>query len=288
MQKRDILNSPRLLEIKKRRRKIFLRKFSIFVFLVLVLIASLTYLSRLSRLNITEIKISGNQVTETENIKNVVNDTLSGNYFWFFPKTNIFLYSKNKIIEALATKFQRLKDVNIKTDQNRVLEISVTERIPKYTWCGEVLPDNADGISSCYFLDDTGFIFDEAPQFAGSVYFKFFGKTTGNENPIGSAIIPDYFKDFILFKNSLENIGIKPVGFYRIGDGYAKIYLSSNTTSFGPEIIFKENSDFQKLSENLQSALDVEPFHTDFVKKYYSLLYINLSFGNKVVYKFKP
>ncbi len=133
MQKRDILNSPRLLEIKKRRRKIFLRKFSIFVFLVLVLIASLTYLSRLSRLNIAEIKISGNQVTETENIKNVVNDTLSGNYFWFFPKTNIFLYSKNKIIEALATKFQRLKDVNIKTDQNRVLEISVTERIPKYT-----------------------------------------------------------------------------------------------------------------------------------------------------------
>jgi hypothetical protein len=55
----------------------------------------------------------------------------------------------------------------------------------------------------------------------------------------------------------------------------------------GPEIIFKIDSDFQKIAENLQAAITTEPLQTDFKNKYSSLLYIDLRFGNKVYYKFR-
>jgi len=70
-------------------------------------------------------------------------------------------------------------------------------------------------------------------------------------------------------------------------DGDVKLYLSSFTSKMGPEIIFKADSNFEKIIENLQSVLSTEPLQSDFKNKYSSLLYIDLRFGNKVYYKFK-
>ena len=65
------------------------------------------------------------------------------------------------------------------------------------------------------------------------------------------------------------------------------MFLSSSTSQMGPEIIFKADSDFNQIIENLQSVLTTEPLQTEFKTKYSSLLYIDLRFGNKVYYKFK-
>jgi hypothetical protein len=51
-------------------------------------------------------------------------------------------------------------------------------------------------------------------------------------------------------------------------------------------IKFKLNSDFENLAENLDAALDTDPFKTEFKNKYALLQYIDLRFGNKVYYKF--
>jgi hypothetical protein len=287
MQKRDILNSPRLQELKRRRQKNLLKKFYIFVFLFVLLLVGLAFLFRIDRLNIQDVKVSGNVVIDTALIKNTANETLAGNYLWVFPKTNLFLYSKKSITTSIAGKFKRLKNISVDTDQAGTLLVSVEERTPKYTWCGETMSVESGAVEACYFLDDTGFIFDYAPEFKGDVYFKFFG-TTSNSNTIGSSVIATYFKDFILFKENIETLGLRPVSFYKLGDGDAKVYLASESGLSGPEIIFKEGADFQKLTENLQSALEVEPLHTDIKKKYISLLYIDLRFGNKVYYKFRP
>ena len=73
---------------------------------------STVYLYRLPVLNISEVEITGNKIIETEIIKEVVEQQITENYLYFFPKTNIFFYPKSVIKNELQNKFKRLKDIN--------------------------------------------------------------------------------------------------------------------------------------------------------------------------------
>ena len=297
MQKRNILNSPRLSELKNKRRKFFLNKILLILFSFLVILAGISYLSRISRLNISEIEITGNKIVETKAIKSTVENIIKEKYLWVFPKTNIFFYPKNNIQKELADKFKRLKDIKFSIKNGTVLEVSVAERTASYTWCGNTPVVESE--EKCYFLDEDGYIFDEAPYFSGEVYFKFYGVThearpnmlglaSQIDAPSGTYFLREYFKKLIVFKNAVETMKLKPVGLYALSNGDIKLLLSvPNTLSISPEIIFKLDSDLEIVAENLQTALDTEPLKTDIVKRYSSLLYIDLRFGNKVIYKFQ-
>lgn len=283
MKKRDILNSPRLLELKKHRRRIVLNKilFSVFIFLTLFII--LVFISRIDKLNIFEIKITGNKIIDTELINDVVKSNLQGHYLYFFPKSNFLLLPKNTIKQELASKFKRLKDISINLGEANTLSISLSEREGKYIYCGENLSSiiPSDEESPCYFVDESGYIFDLAPYFSGDVYFKFFG------GEVNSYFSPEIFKKIISFKNNITNMGIKPTSLYVKNDGDIEIYLSSNKLPpEAPKIIFKNNFDLDKLSENLRAAMFTEPLKSDFKNKYSSMQYIDLRFGNKVYFKF--
>ena len=294
IQKRDVLNSPRLLKLDKKRRKIFLKKFSIFMLGLLVILFCLAYISRIKKLNISEIKISGNKIIDTQTIKEAVEKKISEKYLWFFPKTNIFFYPKNDIKNELSDEFKRLKDIELSVGEGGVLHVSLIERKALYTWCGEKIDlgdelvfENEILINKCYFLDESGYIFDEAPYFSGEVYFKFYGKLEAGSPP-GSFFSETNFMNLISLKETLENMKLKPVALYIMDNGTTKIYLSNESPlSMGPEIIFKSDADFQKVTENLQAALATEPLQSNFKNKYSSLLYIDLQFGNKVYYKFR-
>ena len=83
-------------------------------------------------------------------------------------------------------------------------------------------------------------------------------------------------------------MGLKPVILHLGENNDIKMFLTkAKPTSLGPEIIFKKDSDVQKIAENLKAALDTEPLLSKFKNEYSSLEYIDLRFGNKVYYKFK-
>jgi hypothetical protein len=280
---RSVLNSPRLLELKKKQRKILRRKIFFWVFLFLLILVGLSFLSKWEKINISDIQISGNKMVETKLIESVVKEKIDGNYLWVFPKTNFLIYPKGEIEKELTNKFKRLENISLKAKNFKTLEISLSERTALYTWCGATLPETIDNNQKCYFLDKNGYIFDEAPYFSGEVYLKFFGSAS-----LGSYFFQPNFARLISFKETTEKIGVKPVIFYIQDDGDIKMFLSSPSMSqLGPEIIFPANSDFEKVAENLQTVLTTEPLKSDFKSKYSSLLSIDLSFGNKVYYKFK-
>ncbi len=295
--KRNVLNSPRLSELKKRRQRAILNKILIASFGFLVIFILLVYSSRLSSLNIAEIQIGGNKVTDTEMIKAVVQEQIAGKYMFLFPKTNILFYPQNTIKNELENKFKRLKDINLSIKNNQILEVSLAERNAKYTWCGTNSPENigpteinADN-QKCYFLDEDGYIFDEAPYFSGEVYFKFYGlpaQAGSTLNPLGSYFSKQNFKELITFKDILIDIELKPMALYVTNNGDMEIFLSrKNTNGTMPKIIFKANADFKNITENLQAALNTEPLQSKFKNKYSSLQYIDLRFGNKVYSKFQ-
>jgi len=270
--RKNVLNSPRLLELKKHRRRSFQSKILLYLVALLAVFVFLIYIFRLTSLNISEVEIIGNKVLDAEVIKVIVKKELTGNYLGFFPKTNVLLYPENNIKKELSNQFTRLKNITLFVKDRKILQISVSEREPKYLWC-EV--EMGLEIEKCHFIDEDGFIFDEAPYFSGEVYFKFYGATN---------LFEKSFEKLISFKMILENMGLKPVVLFVQENRDVKIFLS---TSRGPEIIFKIDSDLEKVAENLGAALTTEPLQSNFKNKYSSLLYIDLRFGNKVYYKFQ-
>ena len=261
-----------------------------FVLLGLVIIfIALVYFSRLSSLNINNIEISGNQIVETSAIKDVVQQQISGKYFFFFPKSDIFIYPGNAIKNALENKFKILENINVSVKTNHTLVVTLSERKGVYTWCGMSpdvgIPTSGD---NCYFIDDNGYIFNQAPYFSGEVYFKFYGvpDAFSGGDPSGLYFEKQYFTQLTSFKDTLISLGLKPISIYVTSEDDVEVFLSSaNPGVAGPYIIFKLDGDYETIAENLEAALTTEPLQSEFQNKYSSLQYIDVRFGNKVYFK---
>jgi hypothetical protein len=289
MQKRNVLNSPRLSELKKRRRYAFLTKFLIFILLFGTFIGLGTYFSRLDDLNIDQIEISGIKTVEKNQVEQSVQAEISENYLWLFPKTNVLIYPKKDIRIALQNDFSRLTDIDLSLKDKKTLLVSVSEREPAYLWCGMTLPDEASELeeNKCYFMDREGYIFDEAPYFSGEVYFKLYGPIENENAPVGSYFSPKYFTQLISFKDTVMDMGIEPVMLNLLAGGDVEMFLAKKgANDRGPKIIFQPNADLENVAENLQAALSTEPLLSGMKNKYSKLEYIDLRFGNKVYFKF--
>ncbi|MCE9585198.1 FtsQ-type POTRA domain-containing protein [Candidatus Nomurabacteria bacterium] len=284
MQKRVVLDSPHLSELRKKRKDIFKKKIILYFSGIGVFFVIFCVLSYLPFFKIKEIQINGVKILEIQEIKDNINIKLK-NHFSIFSKKNIFLYPKNKISNYL-NNIPRVKDYKIYREGLNKIIIDITERGNKFIWCKDF---NFDFKNQCYFMNDEGYILDIAPYFSGNVYFKFFGPLTKENNiPIGSYFIQDIFKNISIFKNNLEQINIKPVYFLLNENKEIEIYLEKKSDNVeSPKIIMNYDSDFDKTFKNLQVALETEPLAGDFKNKYSSLLYIDLRYGNKVYYKFK-
>ena len=279
MKKRDVLNSPRLLGLRRQRQRIVLFKIFLSLTALALVFGGLVYISRIPGLNISSIEITGNKFVETPEIRAVAEKELFGKYLWVFPKTNILLYPKSGIEKELRKEIKRLKDINISLKNTKTLEIAVTERGASYVWCGNTPPEGeSEEKLKCNFLDSSGYMFDESPYFSGEVYFKFYGADLSQVN----------FDKLISFKKTSEVMGLKPVAFFIRENKNIKMLLSpANPYSTKPEVIFKADADLETIAENLQVTLSTEPMKSNFKNKYASLEYIDLRFGNKVYFKFR-
>ncbi|MCM2339144.1 MAG: FtsQ-type POTRA domain-containing protein [Burkholderiales bacterium] len=289
MRRKIILNSPRIQELKRRKRQTVLKKLSWVVFFFLLVLVGLSFLSRWSKLNIDKIEVTGNKIVETKIIEDFIQQELAGNYFWIFPKTNFILFPQNRIENELKNKFKRIETISVNDKNIKTLEVSISERNALYTWCGVEPLIVEDSDQKCYFLDKEGYLFDEAPYFSGDVYFRFYGvNDIDTENPLGNYFFKQHFNRLIHLKDLLEKTELRAIAFYVMENGDIKILLKKQgEMTENPNVILKTESDFDKIIENLQSVLNTEPLQSDFKNKYSSLMYIDLRFGNKVYYKFK-
>ena len=290
LKKQSVLSSPRLVELEKKKQKKIKTKIIIILIIFFLVLLGISFTSRIPAFNINNVIISGNKIIETKEIKDVVETKIAGHYLWLFPKTNFIIYPKNKIKTELENRFKRIKDIFIDNKDIKTLKVSISEYEGKYLWCGILIPvlrSNLDN-NKCYFLDSDGYIFDEAPYFSGSVYFKLYGNSNLNEiNPSGSYFLKNNFSKIIEFKNTIEKLDLKPTAFWIDENREEGNFSISGEPGISPKIIFKIDGDYQKLVENLQAAISTEPLRTDLKNKFSSLLYIDLRFGNKVYYKFQ-
>lgn len=273
--RKDILAASR----KSRRKRILIRS-AILLFLFLGAIFSGVYFFlNMNALQIKEISIEGNNLVSAAELKDSVNNFLEGKYFWVFPKSNIFIFSKERMASEILRSFPRAKEVKVGRKFFNGLSLKIAERSTLALLCQK---------ETCYFVDEDGIVFENAPYFSGNVYLTFFDERSGAEASSSEAVSSnallgnsflnkEEFKKLLDFSKLVSNSNINVGKIILKNEGVYEL-----VTKDGWRILLNEKNKTKEAYANMATAISTEI--KDKTKK---LDYIDLRFGNKVYFKYK-
>jgi hypothetical protein len=285
---KDSKTSPRVKEMRRTERKRKLLLVGVFFACTLIILSVGVFIVRLSDLQIQKVVVTGTNIVLPSAIEQKTLTELSGNYFFFIPKSSVFFYGKKELEESLRKEFPRLKDLIITTQDLQTLTLTVTEHTGMYLWCGETYDSATYDITKeeCSYVDDTGYVFDTAPSFSGNIYLKFFGGLVKNTQIVGEHVLPE--KDFnraVIFATGLQTLGFRISGVVVTPDTYTFL-VQRDTPPYTSTIVIKSDAQVETLLAYVRAAITTEPLSSKLKKSIDSLEYLDLRFNKKVYYKF--
>ncbi len=274
-----MLHRPATLRSRKRkqeRKKKIIFSASVCVTSLVVVAVVLSFVSRIDRLQIAQIRILGDSVVSDERIALVANAILDTKYLWVFSRRNILWYPKNAIAGSIGAKFDRILSVDMDVAKDDTLEIKVVDRKPFATWCGSV---KVLAATDCYFIDEQGHIFASAPYFSGTAFIKYYG-VIASEQPIGLQLLdPTAFIALGEFVHSLDRFGLIAQDVV-IGAAVHEVSFRG-----GGKIIFTVHDSYERIFANLESVLASATFKNTASSTPKKFEYIDLRFDNRIFYK---
>ncbi len=291
---REVLTSPRILDLKRAKKRGRIRLTILISILFLFFFGALAYFSAHPRVTINTVEVVGTQILNVPDIEENVRAHLAGRYLYLFSKANAFLYPHDDIYRGLLDSFPRILSLTVERNNIHTLRITIIERVGSHLYCGTAPAVSSNVDETCYFINDDGYIFDRAPYFSGDVYFKFYGPLLENETPAVVSNTPlghhmlfvERFHDLVRFIDGLKALGFNPTMLSMGADGGNTLTLFRNTGAGNPVILFRNDNDLAEILENLSVSMKKTEFRDDVQLKYSTLLYIDLRFKNKVLYKF--
>jgi len=287
---RDIPTSPRIIELKRKTRKKFLRLFVLSLILFVSIIIGLSYFSNDRHLIIDSINIEGTNIIDVNNVNSFIKEKLSGKYFYLFNRANGLVYPEGEIYYGLLKEFPRIEELNVSRVGFNTLNIKIKERAGSFLYCGLSLPEDLALVGeNCYFVNNDGYVFDKAPYFSGDIYFKFYLSIEGGQSdPLKKNILDkNKFYETIRFIDGLNSLGLKPVYVVVDNSGVYSIYLEKRGNINNPKIILNETDSLDSMLNNISLAMGESEFANEIKERYDTLSYIDLRFDNKVIYKFE-
>ena len=263
------LRTPHL---AKRRRNILIFRCALAIVFVFSLVLGLSTLSEMDRILITSVKTQGNSVVTAKELITLAEESLSGRYFWLFPKKNSFIYPKRSIKAGVLDVFERVEEIEIKRDGPKGIKMLIKEYSPDSLWCGDVIGES----EQCYFMNNNGLIYGIAPFFSGNAFFRFYGSGV-KRNPVGDTFLPNEFEKYVFFTEMLRSINLEPIYLSILDETDFEVGFEDES-----RILVARESDLSQIVENLRSIIESEDFSNDKVVDY-----IDLRFGNKIYYKLK-
>jgi hypothetical protein len=231
------------------------------------------YVTRLPQVTLTTVTVSDGETVQGGDIRDRVMQVLSGTYFTIVPYTFAYTYPRAEVLEAL-TNHPRIKSAQVLWTDARTLTVTFTEYLPYALWCTE-------GSTSCYFIDETGYAFSEAPQLAGGSLVRIVDERVLELHET-QAFAPVALKDLFTFIADLERVlsfRITEATYTRDGDlllsvgGGGALYVT-------PKDTYSELLRRAELVLASRSFDHLQPGNFE---------YIDLRFGNKVfVQEVKP
>ena len=256
--------------LRLRKRRWRLRLTVVLVVFILFLLSGLVGLTYWPALRITDVAVSGTSTLSSSTIEAFVRERLAGNYWYILPKSNIFLYPKARISADLLSAHPVLASAGVHAAGFTTIAVDLLERQPRALWCSD----------ACYFMDEDGVVYGEAPVFSEPVYTVYIGTTTGAALPRQFLAPADFgalsaLVDAIVQKLSDEKLATVEVN---ADQDVAMNFASGFVLKFA---LHDEGGD---TFERLALALTAEPFVSH---KLAEFEYLDLRFGDKLYYKLK-
>ncbi len=239
----------------------------LFILIFIGLIVGFFYLPQF-RIKEISIKSNDNDAVGQQQVVGEVKNAMAGKFFGIFPADNFFILPKGEIAADILKKSLLFKSVSIDKIFPQKISVDIETRKPEALWCrGE----------SCAFVDDSGFIFELAPDFSGPIFLKFLDERPAAPEIGKNILLTDEFKNLIIFKNLLagRDINIQKINLKE--DGIFELYASE-----GWYLILNEKNEPGTSLNNLELILD-----GTIKDQRPNLEYIDLRFGKKVFYKLK-
>lgn len=263
-----------------------------------VLAGGVLYLIFLSPMfKIDKIIIQGNKEIKEGQIREIIEPILAKKIFNKISTANLVFLPDNKIKNAILNNFPIIKEATLKKNfSEHNLTVNIAERQPAAIWCRVLVPPSlqvssstaqqineelldALPIESCFFVDEQGFVFRQAPIFSGG--------------PI--ATVYDQTIQSIKIKDNVANE--KTLAFILAAKKELRA-INLNLTDF--VIQFQSLGDLEILTpENWRIYLNINDSVSDQISalkrvlaeeikgKRSQLEYVDLRVANKVYYKLK-
>ncbi len=264
------------LPLRARRRRVRIYLVLAALIFVAVLAWTISWVSYLPRFNIRNVSVSGTNAVPPNLIEAFVERELSPDSHPYLSPDNIFLFNTGRLSRDIAGFFPLVKSASVSRPSlfSTTLKVAIVERQPFALWC-------ASAESDCYQMDDSGFIFAQAPQDAtttisAATSYIFYGGLATSSIPIGSVFAPAHLPGIVALLQMLSQANFAPQGATVEDDQDFSIPLQQGfyiKASFG--------EDAEALVNNLQLVLASDAL----VGKEGELEYVDLRFGDKVYFK---
>lgn len=146
-------------------KQVLLGLFILSVFAILITIV--WYVTRINSFTITNININENTTIDESEVRNKIEEELEGTYFRLVPKRFSFWYPEEKILNRV-NEIERIKNVTIEKTSGTDISVTFDEYLPDALWCSN------ENDEVCFFLDETGFSFAQAPQLSGESVTRYY------------------------------------------------------------------------------------------------------------------
>jgi hypothetical protein len=220
--------------------------------LVLVVISTVLFVaSRLTQakaFSVSVIEVQGASQDIIAAVRQAAASKLEGSYLKLFSRSNIFLYPRAGVREAVQSTSPRIETVSVRHAGLTSLVVTIKEKEPVALVC-TVFPDFEESAlvlpadNECFFADEQGVLFKAAPSISGTMYNRYFvpslGTVATTSGHTGQSAAPDTQFTALqelyagLRKSGLEVEGIlfKDKGEYeayvRAGEKTTVIYFNS-------------------------------------------------------------
>lgn len=264
---------------KKRTRLVGLSV--IWLIAILALLVGIIFLLRLSVFQIRDTEVSGNKVIPTGEIATLAQTKLDGMYLNYIPRTNVFFYPRQEILDIIKSTYPRLSAVAV-ARRGRTLNISIAEREPSAVMC-----TTADGLD-CFFVDTAAVPYAPASDFSDKMYIVIYPDVidlvaTGTavsttRNLLGTAFMSsDILRSILSFGKGMTKYGLPIQKILLQKDGDTVFVTATGTKVY---IRARTSDGFDTAFANLGLFLDKIK-----IKTHPKLDSIDMRYGNSIFYK---
>lgn len=265
--------------IRRRYHRLLYRRAVLIGVGSLVVVVALIGITYLPFLQIDTVNVVGVSEEDRVHVEQVTRHVLDESYGFIIPKKFILFYPKQAIKMAVEATFPTIASATPHFSIFSGLTIAVVERTPAALWCGNTVSPDTHTPGICYYLDATGFIYEQAPTPPPSVFVWLYGALDQSEPVRATFLGVDAVRQFTTLEQSLKEAGA-PARAIVVNDKQdAELYLER-----GERVIIGWTDNPSDISARLISVLSSDPIEKAGPEQ---IDYIDLRFGNKVYYKLK-